>query len=47
MEKENPTKKLLEKLKKIDSNKNIYVDESHPPKKKTFKEFLKSNNVKK
>lgn len=46
MKRENSTKKLLEKLKAIDSNKNIYISETDKIKKKTFKDFLKDNTKK-
>lgn len=41
-EKENPTKKLLDKLNDIDKNKNIYEKSEKPVKPTSFKEYLKN-----
>lgn len=41
-------KKLLDKLKDVDKQKNIYTTESKSPdQKKTFSDFLKDNKIKK
>lgn len=38
-------KNILEKLKKIDGNKNIYISEKTVASKKTFSDFVKENKV--